>query len=394
MKFRSFTNKNTTPADTPITRDETDTSLSLSTHFNPQERKTWFPLVHFSTHEQVLFAKRLSFLAKAGVTSIESMTIIRNQTKSREKRRIFDAIISDISAGQFLSTSLHRYGNLFGEFTITIIRVGEHTGRLSENLMYLAQELSKRHALKRKIQNALVYPMFITLATLGVTGLLVVFIFPKIMPIFTSLDITLPLTTRILLAVSDYLKTWGLLTILGCILACCVFFVFRALFLPFRTFTDKLILSLSIVGHIARAYNCANFCRTCGLSIDAGIQIVEALNITAQATKNTVYKNACLAIAGGSVKGEKISASMVEYPALFPDMLVHMVHIGETTGNLSETLSYLSDLYETEVEESTKNLSSTIEPMLLLTMGILVGIIAVSVISPIYEVTRHISNIQ
>lgn len=393
MKFHPFTKKNSTTTSAHNVHDD-ELQRSRYTHPSTREWKARISCVRFSTHEQVLFAKRLSFLVKAGVTSMESMTIIRNQTKSNEKRRIFDAIISDISAGQFIATSLQKYGNLFGEFTITIIRVGEHTGRLSENLMYLAQELSKRHALKRKIQNALVYPMFISLATLGVTGLLVVFIFPKIMPIFISLDITLPLTTRILLAVSDYLKTWGLLTVLGGILVCCLFFIVRATFLPFRTFTDRCIFTVPVLRHIARAYNCANFCRTCGLSIDAGIQIVEALQITAQATKNTVYKNACLAIADGSVKGEKISASMIQYPVLFPDMLVHMVHIGETTGNLSQTLSYLSDLYETEVEESTKNLSNTIEPMLLIIMGILVGIIAISVISPIYEVTRHISNIQ
>ena len=138
------------------------TSISAPSHF-----------VHFSTKERVLFAKRLSFLVKAGVSILESVTIIRNQTKSKAKQRIFDTIIEDVAAGQFLSKSLERYKQIFGEFTINIIRVGESAGVLPENLTYLAEELGKKHALERKVQSALIYPIFITIATLGVTGMLV-----------------------------------------------------------------------------------------------------------------------------------------------------------------------------------------------------------------------------
>ncbi len=350
--------------------------------------------LRFSIQEQVLFAKRLSFLVKAEVSLLESITMIRNQTKSKRKRRVFDSVIQDISAGQFLSTSLAKYGHLFGEFTINIIRIGENAGVLSENLMYLADELGKRQALQRKVQGALVYPIFISIATLGVTGLLVVFIFPKIMPIFISLNITLPLTTRILLAVSIYLQEWGILTLLGIFIAIIAFMVARALILPIRTATDWFLLKLPIAGNIARSYNCANFCRTLGLNINAGVNLVEAMHITAQVTKNVVYKNAYLDIVSHIVKGKKISDVMMQHATLFPDMLPHMICIGETAGNLSHTLSYLSELYETEVDESTKNLSNSIEPILLMTMGVLVGLIAVSIISPIYEVTRHLSDMR
>lgn len=348
--------------------------------------------VRFSVHEQVLFAKRLSFLVKAGVSLLEGLTMIRNQTKSKRKQRIFDTIIADISAGQFLSKSLEKYSHLFGEFTINIIRVGENAGVLSENLIYLADELAKKQALQRKVKGALVYPLFITVATLGVTSLLVVFIFPKIMPIFISLNITLPLTTRMLLAVSVYLQEWGVLTLFGIIIALLSFIFIRKVFLPLRRATDWLLLKLPIAGTIARSYNAANFCRTLGLNIRAGVNLTESMYITAQVTKNTIYKNAYLDFAEHIMKGEKISTTMMKYGGIFPDMLPHMILIGETTGSLSNTLGYLSDLYEAEVDESTRNLSSSIEPILLMTMGILVGLIAVSVISPIYEVTKHLGN--
>ncbi len=372
-------------------------------HVHPETERTSYTLyassestqfLRFSIQEQVLFAKRLSFLVKAEVSLLESITMIRNQTKSKRKRRVFDSIIQDIEAGQFLSTSLAKYGYLFGEFTVNIIRIGENAGVLSENLMYLADELGKRRALKRKVQSALIYPIFISIATLGVTGLLVVFIFPKIMPIFISLNIALPLTTRMLLAVSVYLQNWGILTLLGILIAIIVFMVARTLLLPIRTATDWFLLKLPIAGNIARSYNCANFCRTLGLNINAGVNLVEAMHITAQVTKNVMYKNAYLDIASHIVKGKKISDIMMHHTTLFPDMLPHMICIGETTGSLSHTLGYLSELYETEVDESTKNLSNSIEPILLMIMGILVGLIAVSIISPIYEVTRHLSDMR
>lgn len=385
LYLRSLIKKRTKPVEKDIGmtthRRQVLTSIPASSIF-----------LRFSINEQVLFAKRLSFLIKAGVSILESITLIRNQTKSKRKRKIFDTIIQDISAGQFLSTSLEKYGHLFGEFTINIIRIGENAGVLSENLIYLADELAKRQALQRKVQGALIYPIFISIATLGVTGMLVVFIFPKIMPIFISLNITLPLTTRMLLAVSIYLQEWGLLTLLGAIFGIIVFIIVRNIILPVRKATDWILLKLPIAGNIARAYNSANFCRTLALNIRAGVNLVESLHITADVTKNILYKNAFEDFASHVVKGERISSSMMEYSKLFPDMLPHMILIGETTGTLSNTLSYLSDLYETEVDESTKNLSNSIEPILLMTMGVIVGLIAVSVISPIYEVTRDLSD--
>jgi type II secretory pathway component PulF len=348
--------------------------------------------VRFSIKEQVLFAKRLAFLSKAGVSILESVTIIRNQTKSKRKRRILDTVVADVAAGQSLSRSLERYKQLFGEFTVNLIRIGETAGVLPENLMYLAEELSKKQALQRKVQGALIYPIFITIATLGVTGMLIVFIFPKIMPIFISLNVSLPWTTRVLLNVSEFLSQYGFVTLLGTIFIIIAVELARIAFRPLRIAADWLLLKLPIAGGIASSYNCANFCRTVALNIKSGVALSESLHITADVTKNTLYRDAYLDFAAHVMKGEKISTTMAKYPNIFPDMLPHMILIGETTGSLSNTLTYLSDLYEAEVEESTRNLSNSIEPILLMTMGIMVGTIAVSVIAPIYEVTKSIGN--
>jgi type IV pilus assembly protein PilC len=166
----------------------------------------------------------------------------------------------------------------------------------------------------------------------------------------------------------------------------------RRVYQPIQYASDWLLLKLPIAGGIARSYNCANFCRTLGLNIKSGVTLSESIFITADVTKNILYREAYLDFAAHVMKGEKISSTMSKYPNIFPDMLPHMILIGETTGSLSNTLSYLSEIYEVEVEESTRNLSNSIEPILLMTMGIMVGVIAVSVIAPIYEVTKSIGN--
>lgn len=344
----------------------------------------------FSTKERVLFAKRLSFLMKAGVSVIESITIVRNQTKSKRKQKIFDTVAADVAAGQFLSKSLARYKSQFGVFTINMIRVGENAGVLSENLAYLAEELGKKQALERKVKGALVYPTFITVATIGVTSMLVVFIFPKIMPIFVSLNVALPWTTKALLALSQYLSVWGIWTAAGLILFGILFEAARRTYHPLHYGIDWLLIHLPVTGHISKSFNCANFCRTLGLNLRSGVSLSEAMQVTAEITKNLVYKRAYENFTSHILKGEKISTAIHAYKTVFPDMLPHLILIGETTGTLSSTLSYLSDLYEAEVDEATKNLSNSIEPILLIIMGLLVGVIAISVIAPIYEVTKYI----
>ena len=347
--------------------------------------------MRFSVKEQTLFAKRLSFLVKAGVPILECLHLIGKQTRSRAKGRIFEQVIKDVANGQYLANSLQKHGKFFGDFAINLIRVGETSGVLSQNLAYLADELHKKHALRRKVVGALIYPLFITVAVLGLTTALTAYIFPKLMPIFTSLGVDLPLTTRALIAISAYLRDWGILTLILFVLFLVGVFVLRANLKIVRYYLDYFILRIPITGSIAVTYNLTNFARTLGLMLHSGVHLTDALAKTAQTTPNMVYRAAYMRMAHGVVKGEPVSRTLEREPKLFPDMLTHLVAIGEKTGNLSSTLTYLAELYEGEVEEKTKNLSSSIEPVLMIAMGIIVGLIAVSVITPIYAITQHLS---
>lgn len=351
-----------------------------------------FLVGRLSVKDQTLFAKRLSFLIGAGVPVLESLHVLREQTTSKSVRKILKQVSKDVANGRFLSAALDRFRHHFGEFAINIIQVGESSGVLAQNLKYLAQELEKKEALRKKVVGAMVYPIFVTIATVGVTGLLTVYIFPKILPIFSSVGVTLPITTRILIAVSSFLQSYGLILVGVLFVLTIGLIIVHRNVAAFRIVSDRILLKIPISGRIMQFYNMANITRTFGLLLKSGSSIVDALQTTARTTRNRIYRRELERAAEHVKKGEQVSEHFKKHKGLFPILIPHMIAIGEKTGNLSDTLVYLSEMYEEEVNSLTKNLSNAIEPVLMILMGLLVGFVAVSVITPIYEITQTLSN--
>ncbi|MGE5540678.1 MAG: type II secretion system F family protein [Bacillota bacterium] len=345
----------------------------------------------FTLKDQIFFAKRLSFLTKAGVPIMEALSLIRSQTSGKKKAEVYGRIIEDVANGHPLSSSIGKFPRFLSDFGVNVIKVGESTGILEENLAYLADELDKKDSLRKKIIGAMIYPAFITVSTLGVAALLTVYIFPKIMPIFLSLHVPLPLTTRILIGVSAYLRHWGILTFIALLLLAGIFAYLRVRSEQVRLVSDRFLLALPLSGDIARSYNLANFCRTTSLMLRSGIPIESVIRIVAETTPNRLYRRAYAMAAEGIAHGEPLSIQLEQDPWLFPSTVTHMVAVGERSGSLSTTFGYLAELYEQDVDDRTKNLSSSIEPVLMAVMGLLVGLIAVSVITPIYGITQHLT---
>ena len=347
--------------------------------------------LRFSVAEQVFFAKRLSFLIHASVPILDSLHIVQRQTKSKAKKKMFDAIINDVTNGQFLASSLGKFNKVFGDFAINIIRTGETSGTLDESLVYLAEELEKKQKLQRKVFGALIYPALIITATLFVVGLLTIYVFPKILPIFASLDFELPITTRVLIWITDFLTTWGLLiggvTIGLGVLAAWLIAVKEGV----HYIWDRVMIKIPLLGKIALNYQVANLNRTIGLLLKADVGVVDSFSIAGDTTNNIAYRKALKAVSESIIKGESISSQLAKRPNLFPDLVSQMVAIGERTGRLSDTFLYLSGLYEDEVDNLTKNLSNAIEPLLMITLGVIVGFIAISIITPIYQVTQSLN---
>jgi len=343
-----------------------------------------------SLQEQALFAKRLSLLVRASVPILSAIKILEQQTTSHRNRKMFEHISQDIANGQFLYKSLTRFQKIFGDFAINIIRVGETSGTLSESLKYLAEEIDKRRRLRQKMVGALVYPVVIMVAALGVSGLMIIYLFPKLLPVFKSLNVHLPLTTRALLWISDFLINYWAWLILA-LVALTTAFLFLMRLKPFRLVINKISLRLPIVGPLLQHYYLTNLCRTLGILFKSQVRMLEAVTVAADIASNLVYRNALQNLHHSITKGGTIAKHFEKHPRLFPGMLSQMVAIGEATGNLSDTLIYLSEIYEEEFDEQTKRLSSVIEPVMMLGMGLLVGFIAISIITPIYEVTQHLN---
>ena len=342
-----------------------------------------------SVREKVLFAKRLAFLIHSGTPILSALRVLQKQSRSPGKSRILGQVMEDVSNGQYLSTSLGKFPNIFDPFAINLIRIGEESGTLNENLVYLAEEMNKKQELRRKVIGAMVYPIFIIIATLGVAGLLTIYIFPKILPVFASLSAKLPITTRILIWVNSFLLNYGLYLVLG--LVALIIGVMLLLRLEkVKYWTHRSVLRLPLIGALSQNYQMANMCRTLGVLLKSDVRIVKAFNITAQTTSNLVYKKELYQVAESVSCGDKITACMENKPKLFPHIMTHSIDIGETTGKLDETLDYLSEMYGADVEDMTKNLSTAIEPVLMTFMGLLVGFIAISIITPIYEITQYL----
>lgn len=346
-------------------------------------------LLSVKLQEQILFARHLSIMAKSGMSILDSLQLLKKQARSKGMQTILTSVITSVSNGQFLSVALEPYKRIFGDLFINIIRIGETSGTLPENLNYLALELSKKKQLRSKIKSALVYPIIILVATLTIVTALVVFIFPKIIPVFNSLHVELPIYTRILIKIAsfatDYTAALGL-GLLGFALSIFLLLKIKKV----RYGWHWLILHLPVLSKMSKDVNMASLSRTLGLLLKSGVKIVEAVGITGNTLENMVYKARLEEAAEVVRKGGQISEYMEKNKSVFPLMLSQMISVGESTGNLSETLLYLADFYEEEVDNSTKNLSTILEPALLIIMGGIVGFVAISIITPIYGITQGI----
>lgn len=339
--------------------------------------------------ERINFARHLSIVIKAGLPILEGLRLIRRQTASRAVVSIIDQVIVDIGNGQFLANSLSRYPHVFDDFFISIVRVGETSGTLAQNLVYLADELKKSQDLRSKVRSAMIYPIIIMFATSGLVSFLVFFAFPKILPLFASLHVELPVTTRILIAIASFfLNYWQYL--IGGLIA--LFIIVKVLLTlrPVRLISSRLILALPIFSKIIIDVNMANFTRILSVLLRGGIKIVEAVNITSQTFSNLVYRTELARAADGVQRGDQLAKYLAHDKKIFPQLLSGLIEIGENTGNLEDNLLYLADYYRDEAEVSIQNLTTLIEPLLLLLMGLVVGFVAVSIITPIYQITQGV----
>lgn len=345
--------------------------------------------LHIPLSEKMLFVKHLSIMIKAGMPLLDSLWLLRKQARSKSFQKIISGLIVDIDNGQFLSVGLEKYASIFGDFFINIIRVGEASGTLADNLNYLHKELWKSYELRKKVRSAMTYPIIVLVAAGGISFILIFFIFPKIIPIFTSFRMELPLPTRMLIGFVSIFTAYGVWILVGFL-----FFIIAAWFSfqikKVRFIFHRFLLSLPYIGKVSQNINMTAFARTLSVLLKSGIKIVDAVMIVSDTVPNLVFQKKIKLVAERIKSGELMSSYMTENSQFFPPIFSQMVEVGESTGHLDENLNYLADFYESEVDETFKNISTILEPMLLLLMGIVVGFIVLAVITPIYGFTQNL----
>lgn len=343
-----------------------------------------------SVQDKINFARHLAMIVKAGMPVQEGLRIILSQTESKVLQKIITQLIEDLNNGHFLADSLEQYENLFGPFFVNIVRVGESSGTLGKNLLYLAEEIRKAKMLKSKVRSAMVYPIVILLATLAMVGFLTFFVFPKLIPLFRGFNVKLPATTTALITAADFLQNYGLYSL---IIIAGLIFLFRVLVNkvpPFKYFLHRIILVTPVIAPLSISINIVNFCRVLALLLKSGVTIVDSLAITSKTFENLVYRKAVLQAEADIRRGEQLAVYLTKRKKIFPLLVSGMIRIGENTGNLEENLDYLAEYYDDEMTNKLSGLTSLLEPLLLLTMGLVVGFVALSIITPIYSISQGI----
>lgn len=341
--------------------------------------------------DKINFSRHLAIVIKAGLPLIEGLRIIRSQTKSKTLNEILDNLVEEVDKGQSLADGLEAHKHVFGDFFINIVRVGETSGTLSQNLIYLSEELKKAKELRSKIKSAMVYPIVILVATIAITGFLTFVVFPKIIPIFTGLNVELPATTVFLINTLEFAKTKGWI-VLVTLVAVFVGLKFAMRLRAVKYFFDRLVFFVPVLSQLVINVNMTNFARILALLLKSGIRIVEAVTITGNTFSNLVYKRILLNADEEIKRGQQLAVCLEQHKKFFPLLLSGMVKIGENTGNLEDNLFYLAEYYIDEVDNKIHALTTLLEPIMLLIMGIFVGFVAISIIMPIYSISQGLSQ--
>lgn len=339
--------------------------------------------------EKVTFAKHLSVMLQAGLSVVEALEVAQDAA-SGKMRRVLDRVRMATEAGNSLSEALSEYPRIFSPLFRSAIRAGEQSGTLVENLTYVAEQLDKEKKVLSRVRSALTYPAVILIASFFLALGMAYYILPQIIPLFTGLKIDLPWTTRAVIWFAELMRTQGTHIFLGTIFgAVGLIWLLRQRYM--QPLTHGILLHIPVLNVVIKKSSLMRTCMTLGTLLKSGLPIEEAIEITAGAMNNLYYRKALLRVATDITHGANLAELLKDDPELFPKLVVSMVHVGESSGSLGDSLLYLSAFYEAEVETATKTLTTTIEPLLLLLIGLIVGVLGLAIITPIYQVTGNIA---
>jgi type IV pilus assembly protein PilC len=362
--------------------------LLVSLREAPKEIKFSLPGSGIKTRDIVIFTRQFATMINSGLPLVQSLNILAAQTESPKLKDVTRAVVFDVEAGNTLADAFSKHPTAFTQLYVNMVAAGEAGGILDTILLRLATFLEKNDKLVRKVKSAMIYPGVILTVAIGAITILLIFVIPVFRDMFASVNAELPLPTRMVLAMSDFLKGFWPAILLGVGLVVFAFKRYYATPNGMRR-VDGFLLGFPVLGDVLRKSAVSRFTRTLGTLISSGVSILEGLEITAKTAGNTIIQDAIMASRSSIAGGDTIAAPL-EKSGVFPPMVISMIAVGEQTGGLDEMLSKIADFYDDEVDVAVSGLLSLMEPVMILFLGVVVGGMIVAMYLPIFNLMQTV----
>lgn len=336
--------------------------------------------------ELVMMTRNLGSMLVAGLSVPRALTVIERQSSNPRLKGVVKRVVERINQGDPFYETLKEFPEVFNDLYVAMIKAGEESGQLAESLQTLAIQMERSSNLKKKIKGAMIYPSIVIIVMVVIGILMMIYVMPQITGVFKGMGKDLPATTKALIAASDFLVEYTLLAIGGLVAAIAGFIYFlRTKWGKFAS--SWVIVRLPIIGAMAKETNAARTARTLSSLLNSGVDMLQSIEITEEVLQNVFYKKILREAAERVEKGTALSETFIERSDLYPVLVGEMILVGEETGQIAGMLKELAIFYETEVERKTKDLSTIVEPILMVVIGGSVGFFALALIAPIYSIS-------
>jgi type IV pilus assembly protein PilC len=357
--------------------------LSWAEVFDKNNRK-------ITSKDLFLFTKYFSVLLKAGIPVVKCMDILHSQMPNLRFKKRIAKMKSDIESGISMYEAFSQFPEVFNNMYCNLIKTGEESGLLFEIFNKLTIFLEKSLALRSKVKSAMVYPTVIALVAGAVVTFLLAFIIPRFEKIFASFGAKLPTPTRIMIMISKAIRSYAVFGVIGVVIALFLFFKWRATPTG-RRITDNITLKLPLFGSLSQRYTAVSFCSNLAILLRSGVNISRALEIVSQSIENVIIREEIESASSQIEAGESIAKAFAGVTN-FPELAKQMIAVGDETGNLEDMLQNVSEFYEEEVEGLVDTITSLIEPLFIVFLGLVVGSIVISMFFPMFQMARVVQG--
>ena len=357
-----------------------------------KENKSIFSITFFekvSNRDIVILSRQISTLFEAQVPALKAFTMMAANTENKLLGKKLTAIGDDLQAGISISGALTKHPDVFSDFYVNMVKVGEETGKLNETFLRLAEYLDRQYSITSKTRNALIYPVFVVVTFFVVMTLMFVMVIPKLSSIILDSGQQVPIYTKIVIAISSLFVNYGFFVVIFLVLL--GIWVWRLSSTEKgKAYLDSLKLSVPVVGSLYKKLYLSRIADNLNTMLSSGVPIVRAIDITAEVVGSRVYKRLLGEVADEVKSGLALHVAFSKHKEEIPGIMVQMVQVGEETGSLGTILKTLADFYNREVDSAVDTLVGLIEPIMIVVLGLGVGLLLVSVLVPIYNLAEGI----